>query len=75
MVPKKKILKGNSDFKYIVANNGYYVDKTLFLKAFHDSSDHVLLITRPRRFGKTLNLSMTEHFFDINKKESAPLSL
>lgn len=70
---RKKIQKGNSDFKYIVGNNGYFVDKTLLIKEFHESDDHVLLIPRPRRFGKTLNLSMIEHFFDVNKKESAGL--
>ena len=69
----EKILKGNSDFKYIVGNNGYFVDKTLLIKEFHESEDHVLLLPRPRRFGKTLNLSMIEHFFDVNKKESAGL--
>ena len=73
MSERKKIQKGNSDFKYIVGNNGYFVDKTLLVKEFHENDDHVLLIPRPRRFGKTLNLSMIEHFFDINKKESASL--
>jgi hypothetical protein len=68
---KKKILKGNSDFKYIVGNGGYFVDKTLLIKEFYENGDHVLLIPRPRRFGKTLNLSMIEHFFDISKKDSA----
>ena len=61
------------EYKYIVGNNGYFVDKTLLIKEFHENDDHVLLMPRPRRFGKTLNLSMIEHFFDINKKESAGL--
>ena len=73
MSGRKKILKGDSDFKNIVANQGYFVDKTLLIKEFHENGDKVLLIPRPRRFGKTLNLSMIEHFFDINKKESAGL--
>ncbi|HFA47496.1 MAG TPA: AAA family ATPase [Bacteroidetes bacterium] len=70
---KKRILKGDSNFKRLVANNGYFVDKTLLVKEFFDNGDMVLLMPRPRRFGKTLNLSMVEHFFDINKKESAEL--
>lgn len=73
MARRKKIQKGNSDFKYIVDNNGYFVDKTLLIKEFYENDDHVLLMPRPRRFGKTLNLSMIEHFFDVNKKESAGL--
>lgn len=70
---RKKILKGYSDFKHIVGNNGYFVDKTLFVKEFYENSDHVLLIPRPRRFGKTLTLSMVEYFFDIQKKDNASL--
>lgn len=73
MTKKKRIQKGRSDFKHIVANNGYFVDKTLLVKEFYESDDHVLLMPRPRRFGKTLNLSMIEHFFDVNKKESRGL--
>ncbi|HFA48489.1 MAG TPA: AAA family ATPase [Bacteroidetes bacterium] len=66
----KRILKGNSDFGYIISNKGYFVDKTMFVKEFFDSGDSVVVLPRPRRFGKTLNLSMVEHFFDIRKKES-----
>ncbi len=69
----KRILKGNSDFKYIISNNGYFVDKTILIKEFYDNGDYVVILPRPRRFGKTLNLSMIEHFFDISKKESAGL--
>ena len=70
---KKKIIKGTADFKKIVSKNGYFVDKTMMIKEFIDCSDEVALITRPRRFGKTSNLSMIEYFFDINKKEEAHL--
>lgn len=70
---QKKILKGYSNFKHIVGNNGYFVDKTPLIKDFYENSDHVLLMPRPRRFGKTLNLSMVEYFFDIRKKEEAHL--
>ncbi|MCO6493755.1 MAG: AAA family ATPase [Phaeodactylibacter sp.] len=72
MAGRKKILKGNSDFKYIVGNNGYFVDKTLLIKAFYENDDHVLLMPRPRRFGKTLNLSMIEYFF-MSTRKRAPL--
>ena len=70
MNDKKRLLKGHSDFEYMISNNGYFVDKTLFVKEFMEHGDHTLIIPRPRRFGKTLNLSMTEHFFDIRKLDS-----
>jgi hypothetical protein len=55
---KKKLPIGISDFKDMVTGNYYYVDKTLFIKEIIDNGDKILLIPRPRRFGKTLNLSM-----------------
>ncbi|MCX6584312.1 MAG: AAA family ATPase, partial [Candidatus Aminicenantes bacterium] len=60
----KKLPIGISDFKDIVTGNYYYVDKTLFIKEIIDSGDKILLIPRPRRFGKTLNLSMLGYFYD-----------
>ncbi len=70
----KKILEiGKSDFKEITANNNYFVDKTMFIYEFFTEGAYVSLITRPKRFGKTLNLSMLEHFFDVQKLESAEL--
>lgn len=54
---------GNQDFEKIRVNNIFYVDKTIFIKEWWESMDSVTLITRPRRFGKTLNMSMLEHFF------------
>ena len=71
----KTIKKGSSDFKTIIEDNGYFVDKTMLIKEFMNDSSYTLLIPRPKRFGKTLNLSMIEHFFDIQKKESAKLFL
>lgn len=47
----------------MIENNFYYVDKTDFIKEWWDSGDDVTLITRPRRFGKTLNMSMLNCFF------------
>ncbi len=73
MKPKKKILLGCSDFKEMIETNAYYVDKSLFIKEVIDSNDKVLLIPRPRRFGKTLNLSMLRYFFDIRKPENRAL--
>ncbi len=56
---------GAQDFERIIKNNNFYVDKTLFLKEWWENEDSVTLITRPRRFGKTLNMSMVECFFSI----------
>jgi hypothetical protein len=56
---------GIQDFSTIIENNYFYIDKTSFLKEWWDSGDSVTLITRPRRFGKTLTMSMTEQFFSL----------
>lgn len=53
---------GIDDFKKIRENNYYYIDKTLFIKEILDKSSEVKLFTRPRRFGKTLALSMLRYF-------------
>lgn len=58
---------GNDQFREIRENNAYYVDKTLLIKEFINNHDKVSLITRPRRFGKTLNMTMLSEFFDITK--------
>lgn len=60
----KKLPIGISDFKKIIENDYYYVDKTLLIKEILDLGTEVLLIPRPRRFGKTLNLSMLHYFFE-----------
>ena len=59
----KVISIGNQDFASIIDNDYFYVDKTSFIRDWWDSGDVVTLITRPRRFGKTLNLSMVNYFF------------
>ena len=69
----KTIKKGSSDFKTIIEDNGYFVDKTMLIKDFFEDSSYTLLMPRPKRFGKTLNLSMIEHFFDIQKPDNAKL--
>ena len=56
---------GIQDFGKMIENNCFYVDKTAFLKEWWENQDEVTLITRPRRFGKTLTMSMTEQFFSI----------
>ncbi|MGG7144887.1 AAA family ATPase [Clostridium nigeriense] len=60
----KKIALGYSDFKTLIDNDNYFVDKTLLIKEFLDDSSQVILIPRPRRFGKTLNLSMIRYFVE-----------
>ncbi len=59
----KTVAIGIQNFEDIIKNNYYYVDKTSFIKEWWESGDSVTLITRPRRFGKTLNMSMIECFF------------
>ena len=59
----KKIAIGIDDFSEIIESGCYYVDKTLFIKEIIDDGAKVILIPRPRRFGKTLNLSMLKYFF------------
>ncbi len=57
---------GNQDFEKIRKEGYFYVDKTHFIREWWESGDNVTLITRPRRFGKTLNMSMTEKFFSVD---------
>ena len=67
-----KIPVGNSDFKDIIENKYYYVDKTGLVKDLLEPDlAKVTLITRPRRFGKTLGMSMLANFFDIKKDSKA----
>ena len=66
---KKTIQVGTSDFKKIIQDNHYFVDKSLIIKEFVENGADVILTPRPRRFGKTLNMSMIKHFFDIENKE------
>ena len=64
---------GIQDFSKVIERNCFYVDKTLFLKEWWESQDEVTLITRPRRFGKTLTMSMTEQFFSVKYAGRADL--
>ena len=64
---------GISDFKMLRVRNNFYIDKSLFVKHIIDNSSGVILITRPRRFGKTLNMSMLKYYFDCTLKDSKEL--
>lgn len=57
---------GRQDFEKLRVKNNFYVDKTYFIKEWWEADDEVTLITRPRRFGKTLTMSMVEQFFSVN---------
>lgn len=61
----KTIGIGHQDFEQMILDNNFYIDKTMFIKEWWESKDAVTLITRPRRFGKTLNMSMLEKFFSV----------
>ena len=57
---------GIQKYNEIIENNCFYVDKTDFIREWWENKDSVTLITRPRRFGKTLTMSMTEQFFSVD---------
>ncbi len=56
---------GHQNFEHLIANDNFYVDKTLFIKEWWENQDAVTLITRPRRFGKTLMMNTVEQFFSV----------
>ena len=64
---------GISDFKALRVRKNYFIDKTMYIKDIIDNQSGVVLITRPRRFGKTLNMSMLRYFFDCDVKDSKEL--
>jgi len=63
---------GEQDFREIVQNNYFYTDKNCFIKEWWENADAVTLITRPRRFGKTLTMSMLYYFFSVDQTEKNP---
>ena len=63
---RKSLGIGHQDFEQLITKNNFYIDKTSFIKEWWEYNDVVTLITRPRRFGKTLNLNMVEHFFSVS---------
>ena len=67
---KKRLPLGVENFELIMNDNYYYVDKTELISELIRNGGMVNLFTRPRRFGKTLNMSMLEHFFSIERDQS-----
>ena len=70
---KKTVAIGEQDYETIRKNDFFYIDKTAFIKEWWESGDPVTLITRPRRFGKTLNMSMLKCFFSDKFKDRKEL--
>lgn len=64
---------GISDFKMLRSRDNYFIDKSLLIKDVIDNQSGVILITRPRRFGKTLNMSMLRYYFDCTVKNGKEL--
>ncbi len=64
----KKLPIGISNFKELIEENYYYIDKTDFISEIIYSSAKIILLPRPRRFGKTLNLSMLNYFFNVEEE-------
>ena len=64
---------GTQNFQSLREKGYFYIDKTNFIKEWWEAGDEVTLITRPRRFGKTLNMSMLECFFSMKYKERSDL--
>ena len=65
----KRLAIGLSNFKHLIEEDFYYFDKTSFIEEIIKDGSSVKLFTRPRRFGKTLNMSMLKYFFDIENRE------
>ena len=62
---------GHQNFETLITNNNFYIDKTMFIKEWWENDDAVTLITRPRRFGKTLNMRWWNNFFPRNMQKKA----
>lgn len=69
----RNVAIGIQNYRTIIENNYFYVDKTSFIKEWWDGGDSVTLITRPRRFGKTLTMSMVEQFFSVDYTDRGDL--
>ena len=70
MVSTLKLPVGIDSFEKIRRNNFYYIDKTKLIEQLVETGGEVTLFTRPRRFGKTLNMSMLKSFFEVGTDES-----
>lgn len=69
----KTVAIGIQNFRDLIEKKCFYVDKTDFIREWWESNDSVTLIARPRRFGKTLNMSMLETFFSVKYAERGDL--
>ena len=69
----RNVAIGIQQFDKLIEKDCFYVDKTDFIREWWESGDDVTLITRPRRFGKTLNMSMTEQFFSVDYADRGDL--
>ena len=69
----KTISIGKQNYEALIKNNNFFIDKTYFIKEWWEAQDDVTLITRPRRFGKTLNMSMMNCFFSNKYKDRSDL--
>ena len=69
----REIAIGIQNFSSLIENGYFYIDKTSFIREWWNSGDAATLITRPRRFGKTLNMSMLEQFFSNKYAERSDL--
>ena len=69
----KSIPIGIEDFKEIIDKDYYFVDKTLLIKGVLDNGSKITLFTRPRRFGKTLNMSILRRFFEKTEEDNSYL--
>ncbi|MBR0410868.1 MAG: AAA family ATPase [Eubacterium sp.] len=70
---KKNVAVGIQDYAVLRENDYFYIDKTAFIHEWWSSGDAVTLITRPRRFGKTLNMSMLDYFFSVDHADREDL--
>ncbi len=59
---------GESDFRQLRTEDNYFIDKSLFIKDVMDNGSEIAVITRPHRFGKTLNMSMLKYYFDCTSR-------
>ena len=70
-MPKFTMPIGKSDFAKVRTAGDYYIDKTMLIEQIASSGAEVTLFTRPRRFGKSLNMSMLQHFFDCREESES----
>ena len=67
---EKPIALGTEDFKELIESNSLFIDKTLFIKELIDNTSKAVCFPRPRRFGKSLNISMVKYYFSLEYKDN-----